>query len=229
MGNTQKSDLEVILKFFQADTVRVPCIWWQSFSSIQFGHSVVSNSLRSHELQHARPPCSSPTPRVYPNSCPLSRWCHPAISSSVVPFSSCPQSLPASGYFPLSEFFAWGGQSIGVSASPSVLQWISRADFLKDGLVGSLCSPRDSQESSPTPQLKSISSSVLSFLYGPTLTFIHDYWKNHSLTRQTFVSKVMSLLFNMLSRLVITSSKEQASFNFMATVPICSDFWSPPK
>ena len=83
-------------------------------------------------------------------------------------------------------------------------QWIFRTDFLQDGLVGSPYCPRDSQESSPTPQFKSINSSVLSFLYGPTLTSIHDYWKNHSLTRQTFVGKVMSLLFNILSRLVIT-------------------------
>ena len=92
-----------------------------SFSSVQFSRSVVSNSLRPHESQHARPPCPSPTPRVYSNSCPSSRWCHPTISSSVVPFSSCPQSLPASGSFPVSQLFAWGGQSIGVSASASVL------------------------------------------------------------------------------------------------------------
>ena len=91
------------------------------FSSVQFSRSVMSNSLRPHEPQHARPPCPSPTPGVYPNSCPLSRWCHPAISSSVVPSSSCPQSLPASGSFPMSQLFAWGGQSIGVSASASVL------------------------------------------------------------------------------------------------------------
>ena len=78
-------------------------------------------TLRSHESQHARPPCPSPTPGVYSNSCPSSRWCHPAISSSVVPFSSCPQSLPASVSFPMSQHFAWGGQSIGVSASASVL------------------------------------------------------------------------------------------------------------
>ena len=87
---------------------------------IQFSCSVVSNSLRPHELQHARPPCPSPTPRVYPNSCPLSHWCHPTSSSSVVPFS-CPQSFPASGSFPMSQLFASGGQSIGVSASTSVL------------------------------------------------------------------------------------------------------------
>ena len=90
-------------------------------SSVQFSCSVVSDSLWPHESQHARPPCPSPTPGVRSNSCPSSRWCHPAISSSVVPFSSCPQSLPASGTFPMSQLFAWGGQSIGVSASASVL------------------------------------------------------------------------------------------------------------
>ena len=91
-------------------------------NSVQF--SSVSQScltLRPHEPQHARPPCPSPTPGVYPNSCPLSRWCHPTISSSLVPFSSCRQSFPASGSFPVSQLFAWGGQSIGVSASASVL------------------------------------------------------------------------------------------------------------
>ena len=87
----------------------------------QFSCSVMSNSLQPHELQHARPPCPSPTPRVHPNPCPLSRWYHPTISSSVVPFSSCPQSFPASGSFPMSQLFASGGQSIGVSASTSVL------------------------------------------------------------------------------------------------------------
>ena len=91
------------------------------FSSVQFSHSVVSDSLRPHESQHARPPCPSPTPGVHSDSRPLSQWCHPAISSSVVPLSSCPQSLPASGSFPMSQLFAWGGQSIGVSASASVL------------------------------------------------------------------------------------------------------------
>ena len=90
-------------------------------SSVQFSHSVVSDYSQPHESQHARPPCPSPTPRVHSNPFPLSRWCHPAISSSVIPFSSCPQSLPASGYFPISKLFAWGGQSIGVSALASVL------------------------------------------------------------------------------------------------------------
>ena len=91
------------------------------FSSVQFSRSVVSDSLRPHESQHTRPPCPSPTPGIHSDSCPSSRWCHPAISSSVFPFSSCPQSLPASESFPMSQLFTWGGQSIGVSASTSVL------------------------------------------------------------------------------------------------------------
>ena len=94
---------------------------FRQFSSVQCSHSVVPDSLRPRELQHARPPCPSPTPGVYSNSCPSSQRCHPAISSSVVPFSFCPQSLQASGSFPMSQLFAWGGQSIGVSASASVL------------------------------------------------------------------------------------------------------------
>ena len=91
------------------------------FSSVQFSRSIMSDSLRTCELQHPRPPCPPPTPGVYSNSCPSSWWYHPAISSSVVPFSFCPQSLPASGSFPMSQLFAWEGQSIGVSALASVL------------------------------------------------------------------------------------------------------------
>ena len=137
-----------------------------------FSHSIMSDSLQPHGLQHARPPCPPPSPGVYSNSCPLSQWCHPAILSSVVIFSSCPQSLPASGSFQMSQFSTSGGQSIGVSASASVLP-MNIQDW-------SPCSPMDSQESSPTPQFKSINSSLLNFLYGPTLTSIHDHWKNHS-------------------------------------------------
>ena len=96
------------------------------FSSVQFSHSVMSDSLRPHEPQHARSPCPSPTSGIYPNSCPLSWWCHPTISSSVVPFSSCPQSLPASGSFPMSQLFTSCGQSIGVSPSTSVLSMKSQ-------------------------------------------------------------------------------------------------------
>ena len=103
--------------------------------SVQFSCSVVSDSLRPHELQHARPPCSSPTARVYPNSCPSSWWCHPAISSSVVPFFSCPQALPDSGSFPMSQFFSWVGQSIGVSATASVLQ-LNTQDWSPIGCTG---------------------------------------------------------------------------------------------
>ena len=105
------------------------------FSSVQFSHSVVSNSLQPHGLQHARPPCPSPTPGVYSNSCPLSRWYHPTNSSSVIPFSSHLQSLPASGSFPMSQFFASGGQSIGVSASVSVLP-MNIQDWFPLGLTG---------------------------------------------------------------------------------------------
>ena len=90
------------------------------FSSVQFSRSVASDSLWPHESQHARPPCPSSTPGVYSNSCPSSQWCHPAISSSVIPFSSCPQSLPASESFPMSQLFPWGGQSTGVSALASL-------------------------------------------------------------------------------------------------------------
>ena len=103
--------------------------------SVQFSLSVMSDTLQPHESQHARPPCPSPTPRVYTNSCPLSQWCHPAISSSVVPFSSCPQSFPASGSFPVSQLFTSDGQSIGVSASASVLS-INIQDWFPLGLTG---------------------------------------------------------------------------------------------
>ena len=113
-------------------------------------------------------PCPSPTPRAYSNSCLLSQWCHSTISSSVVPFSSCPQSFPASGSFKMGQLFASGGQSIWVSASTSVFQMNTQGWSPLDGPVGSPCGPRDSQESSPTPQFKSINSLVLSFLYSPT-------------------------------------------------------------
>ena len=103
---------------------------WMNHSSVQFSHSVMSDSLQRHESQHTRPLCPSPTPGVHSYSRPLSPWCHPAISSLVVPFSSCPQSLPASESFPMSQLFAWGGQSIGVSALASVLPKNTRADLL---------------------------------------------------------------------------------------------------
>ena len=148
------------------------------FSSV---NSVVSYCSRPCELQNSRTPCPSQTPGFHSNSCPLSQWCHPAISSSVVPFSSCPQSLPASESFPMSQVFPWGGQSTGVSALASVLPKNTQDWSPLEWTVGSPCSSKDSQESSPTPQFKSINSSALSFFHSPTLTSIHDHWKNPSL------------------------------------------------
>ena len=139
----------------------------------------MSDSLRPHGLLYTRLPCPSPTPRACSNSCPLSGWCHPIISSSVAPFSSCPQSFPAPGSFPMSQLFTSGGQSIGASAAALVLP-VNIQSWFPLGLVWSPCCPRDSQESSPTPRFKSINSLVRSLLYGPTLTSIHDPWKNHA-------------------------------------------------
>ena len=145
---------------------------------MQFGCSVVSNSLRPHGLWHARLPCPSPAPGACSNSYPLIRWCHPTISSSVIPFSSCCHSFPASGSFPMGQLFAWGGQSTGVSAS--VLA-INIQEWFPLGLTGliSLQSMGLSRVS-PTPQFKRINSLALSFLSGSTLTSIRDYWKNHN-------------------------------------------------
>ena len=135
----------------------------------QFSHSVVSDSLWPHEAQHTRLSCLSPTPGVHPNPCPLSRWCHPTISSSVVPFSSCPQSFPESGSFQMSQLFAWGGQNIGLSASTSVLP-MNTQDWYPLWWTGwiSLQSKGLSRVFS-NPQFKSINSSALSFLYSPSL------------------------------------------------------------
>ena len=156
-------------------------LFFASFSLVQFSCSVVSDSSRPHESQHARLPCPSPTPRVYPNPCPSSQWCHPAISSSIVPFSSCPQSLPASGSFPMSQHFAWGGQSTGVSASTSVFP-MNIQDWSPLGWTGwiFLQSKGLSRVLSNTTVQKN-HTSALSFLHSPILTSIHDHWKNHSL------------------------------------------------
>ena len=121
LGSSWPKDQTCIAdRFFIAEPPGKPwMLGW--FSSVEFSRSVVSDSLHPHEEQHARPPCPSPTPGVHSDSRPSSRWCHPAISSSVVPFSSCPQSLPASQSFPMSQLFTWGGQSFGVSALASFL------------------------------------------------------------------------------------------------------------
>ena len=151
------------------------------FSSVQFSLSVVSNSLWPHGLQHARPPCPLPTPEACSNSCPLSEWCHPTISSSVVPFYSGLQSFPASGSFPMSQSFSSGGKSIGVSATASVLP-MNIQDWPSLGWTTwiSLQSKGLSRVFSNTTVQKH-QFLVLSFLYSPTYTSIHDYWKNHSL------------------------------------------------
>ena len=185
------------------------------YISVQFSCSVVSDSLRSHELQHARPPCPSPTLGVHPNPCPSSRWCHPTISSSVTPFSSCLQSFPAPRSFQMSQLFASGGQSIGVSASASVLllniqnysELISfRMDWLDllavQGTLKSLLQHHSSKASIPQ-----CSAFFIVQLPHSQMTT----GKTIVLTRWTFVGKVMSPLFNMLSRFAhSSSSKEQA-------------------
>ena len=148
--------------------------------SVQFSHSIVSDSLWLHGLQHARLPCPSPTPGACSNSCPLNQWCRPTISSSVVPFSSCLQSFPASGSFPVSQFFASGGQSIGASASASVLP-VNIQDWFCLELTGltSLQSQGLSRIfSNTTAQKHQFFSAQLSLC--PSLTSILDYWKNHS-------------------------------------------------
>ena len=149
-------------------------------SSVQFSCSVVSGSLWPHESQHSRPPCPSPSPGVHSDSRSSSLWCHPAISSSVVPFSSCSQSFPASESFPMSQLLAWGGQSTGVLALASFLprksqgwspsEWIGWISLQPKGLSRVF--------SNNTVQKHQFSGS---FLHSPTLTSIHDYWKNHSL------------------------------------------------
>ena len=172
----------------------------------QFSCSVVSNSLWPHGLQHARLPSPSPTPGTWLNSCPLSWWCHPTISSSVIPFSFCLQSFPAPGSFPMSQFFASGGQRIGASALASVLPKYIQDWFLL-GLIGliSLKSKGLSEVfSNTTVQKHQFFDAQLSLW---SSSYIHPYMttgKTIALTRWIFVGKVMSLLFNMLSMLVIT-------------------------
>ena len=151
-----------------------------SFSSVQFSPSVVSDSLRLHESQHSRPPCPSPIPGVYSNSCPSSWWFDPAISSSVVPFSSCPQSLPASGSFSANQFFTSGGQSIWVSISAPVLQMNSQ-DWSPLGWTGWISLQCKGLSRVFSIHFKSINCSALGFLHSPTLTSIYHHWKNHRL------------------------------------------------
>ena len=156
------------------------CLWTTSWTrgKVQFS-SVVSYSLKSHGLQHTRPACPSPTPGVYSNSCPLSRWCRPTISSSVIPFSRL-QSFPASVSFQWVYSSHQVARVLKFQLQHQSFQWIFRTDFLLDDWLDLLAVQGTLQVSSPTPQFKSINSSALSFLYSLTLTSIHDYWKNHS-------------------------------------------------
>ena len=193
------------------------------FSSVQFSRSVLSDSLQPHESQHARPPCPSPTPGVYSNSCPSSQWCCPAISSSVIPFSSCPQPLPASGSFPVRQVFV----------STLHMRWPKYWSF-----------SFSTSPSNEHPGLSSLQSKGLSRVFSNTTVQKHQYvgaqlssqsnshpymitGKTIALTRQTFAGKVMFLLFNMLSRLVITFLPRSKRLNFMAAITICSDFGAP--
>ena len=164
-------------------------------------------------MQHTKPPCPSPIPKVYSNSCPSSQWCHPAISSSVVSFSSCPQSLPASGSFPVSQLFSWGGQSIRVSASASVLPmniqdwsplgWTNWISLQSKGLSRVFSNTTVEKHQFFSARSEENEESAAFFI----VQLSHPYMttgKTIALTRRTFVDRVMSLLFNMLSRLVIT-------------------------
>ena len=155
------------------------CYKRADMASVQFPCSVMSDSLRPHGLQHTRLTCPSPAPGACSNSCLLHWWCHTTISSSVVPFSSCLQSFPASGSFQMSQFFASSGQSIGVSTSAPVLS-MNIQDWFPLGWTGCISlQSRGLSRVSSAPQFKSINSLEFSFLYSPTLTSIHDYLKNH--------------------------------------------------
>ena len=197
-------------------------------SSVQFSHSVMSDSLQPHGPQHARPPCPSPTPRVHPNSCPSSRWCHPTISSSVVPSSSCPQSFPASGSFQMSALrIRWSKYwsfSFNISPSneyPGLISFrIDCLDFLAvQGTLKSLLQHHSSK------------ASILLHSAFFIVQLSHPYMttgKTIASARWTFVGKVMSLLFNMLSRLlIIFLPRSMCLLISWLQVTMCSDFGAP--
>ena len=179
------------MKEIKYDTNRwrnIPCYWTgrinilkmsilPKFSSVQFSSPVMSSSLWPHGLQHTRLPCPSQTPSVYSNSCPLGQWC---IQPSHVLLSPSPPALNLTHHWGIFKWVSSSCQVVKVlelQLQRQSVRWIFRTDLLQNGLVGSPCSPRDSQESSPIPQFKSINYSAFSFLYSPTLTSIHDYWK----------------------------------------------------
>ena len=200
-----------------------------TYGSVQFSRSVVSDSLRPDELQHARPPCPSPTPGVHSDSCPSSQWCHPAISSSVVPFFSCPQSLPASESFPMSQLFAWGGQSIGVSALASFLPKKSQG-WSPLELTG-----WNSLQSKSLARVFSNTTVQKHQFFGAQLSLWsnshihHNFWQNHSFDYTDLCCKVMSLLFSMLSRFFIALSSKYQCLFFHSCSHYLQWFWSPGK
>ena len=183
--------------------------------SVQFSRSVMSDSLWPHGPQHARPPCPSPAPRVHPNSCPLSQWCHPTISSSVVPFSSCLQSFPALGSFPMSQLFTSGGQSIGASDTTSVLP-MNTQDWSPSGWTGWISlHPKGLSRVFSNTTLQKLQCSAFF-----VVQLSHPYTntgKTIALSRWIFAGKVMSLLFNMLSRLIIT---------FLSSCCLACGYWT---
>ena len=189
----------------------------------------MSDALWSHEPQHARPPCPSPTLRVYPNSCPLNPWCHSTISSSVIPFSSCLQSFPASGSFPMSQFFPSGGQSTGVSASKSVLPMNTQngSPLGRTGWISLQFKGLSRVFSNTTVQKHQFFSAELSSLSKSHI----DTWllEKPYPTRRNFVDKVISLLFNMLSRLIITFLPRTKHLLISWQQYYLQWFWSPQK
>ena len=185
------------------------CFSLSDFSSVQFSRSVMSDSLRPHESQHARPPYTSLTPGVYPNSCPSSWWCHPAISSSVIPFSSCPQSLPASESFPMSQLFAWSGQSTGVSALASVLrmntqdwslEWTGWISLQSKGLSRVFSNTTVQKHQFFGTQLSSQPNShIHTYTFWLTSLWLIDSWSSTSLFYRT----------GHLGRIFVNGSKEK--------------------
>ena len=196
--------------------------------SVQFSCSVVSNSSRPHELQHARPPCPSPTPGVYSNSCPSSRWCHPAISSSVIPFSSCPQSLPASRSFPTSQLFAWGSQSTGVSASASVLP-VNTQDWSLLGWTGwiSLQSKGLSRVHPPIKQKPMVDAQKITRKQSK-----HTLTENHQITKKGSKRRKEQWKQKAIKQLKRNSKETSTSASLTAWKPLtvwittnCGKFW----
>ena len=190
----------------------------------------MSDSLQPHGLQHARLPCPSPTTGACSNSCPLSQWCHPTISSSVIPSPPAFNLSQCQGLFQWVSFSHQEAKVLKFCHQHQFFQWIFRTDFLQNWLVGSPCNPRDSQESSATPQFKSINSLVLSLLYGPALISVHDYWKKHSFWLYDPLSAKWCLCFLICCLgLSWLAFQEAASFNFLAVVTIHTDFGAQEK